>query len=79
MTILIQNSKHEIGDEIDSGLHGKLHERYRVTIKKVSDDEWIAYKHLFVTGKETVLRRGNLWKILDYVNRNFGYNDEAVD
>lgn len=77
--MLIRNSECEIGDEIDYGLHGKLHERYRVSIKQVSSSEWIAYKHVFLTEKETVLRRGDLVKIVDFVNRNFGYNDEAVD
>lgn len=77
--MLISDSKHEIGDEIDCGLHGKLHEKYRVTIKKVSNNRWIAYSHVFLSRKETILRRGDLRNIVDYVNRNFGYNDEATE
>ena len=30
--MLIRNSEHDIGDEIDCGLHGKIHEKYRVSI-----------------------------------------------
>lgn len=77
--MLISNNKHEVGDEIDCGIHGRGREDYRVTIRKVSSDEWIAYKFPFRTKREVVLRRGDLRKIVGYVNRNFGYNDEVAD
>jgi len=75
--MIIDNNKHEIGDEIDYDFHGNVLP-YKLMIKKVSDTEWLAYK-LYRVGKKLSLRRGDLRKIIDYMNRNFGYNDEAID
>ncbi len=77
--MLISDSKHKIGDEIDCGIHGRPDD-FRLTIRKVGgDQEWTAYKFPFRTKKEVELLRGNLREIVDYVNRNFGYNDEVAD
>ena len=75
--MIIDNNKHEIGDEIDYDFHGNVLP-YKLMIRKVSDTEWLAYK-LYRVGKKLSLRRGDLRKIIDYMNRNFGYNDEAID
>ncbi len=74
--MIIDNSDHEIGEEIDYDFHGNVLS-YRLIIKKVSDTEWTAYK-LYRSGKKLSLRRGDLEKIIDYMNRNFGYNDEVT-
>ena len=74
--MLIDNSKQEIGHEIDYRLHGNVLS-YTLMIRKVSDSEWKAYK-LFRSGRKVSLRKGNLSKIIDYMNRNFGYNDEVT-
>jgi len=73
--MIIDNNKQEIGDEIDYGMHGKRL-NYRLMIRKLRDTEWMAYK-LFRSGRKLSLRRGDLRKIIDYLNRNFGYNDEV--
>ncbi|VVB55474.1 Uncharacterised protein [uncultured archaeon] len=74
--MLIDNSKQEIGHEIDYRLHSNVLS-YTLMIRKVSDSEWKAYK-LFRSGRKVSLRKGNLSKIIDYMNRNFGYNDEVT-
>lgn len=68
--MLIDNSKQEIGHEIDYRLHGNVLS-YTLMIRKVSDSEWTAYK-LFRSGRKVSLRKGNLSKIIDYMNRNLG-------
>ncbi|NJD51598.1 MAG: hypothetical protein FIB07_01895 [Candidatus Methanoperedens sp.] len=75
--MLIDNSEQEIGDEIDYRFHGNVLS-YTLKIKKVNDSEWKAYK-LFRSGRKVSLRKGNLRKIIDYMNRNFGYDDEVTD
>lgn len=77
--MLIQNSKKEIGTEIDCGIHGRFHDEHRVTIRKISDNKWTAFKYPFRTKKEEILKRGDLREIVDYVNKNFGYEDIAAD
>ncbi len=73
--MLIDGLRYEIGDEIDCGsIHGRGRDNYGVTIRKISDAEWIAYKFPFRTEEKIPLRRGDLTKIVDYLNRNFGYN-----
>lgn len=74
--MIIDNDEHEIGDEIDYRLHCNVLS-YRLMIRKVNDAEWKAYK-LFRSGRKVSLRTGNLQKIIDYMNRNFGYNDEVI-
>ncbi len=71
--MIIDNSEREIGDEIDYRWHGNVLS-YRLLIRKASDTEWLAYKQ-FRSGKKRSLRKGDLGKIIDYMNRNFGYND----
>ena len=71
--MIIDNDDYEIGDELDYRLHGNVLS-YKLTIRKVSDSEWKAYK-LFRSGRKVSLRKGNLKKIIDYMNRNFGYDD----
>ena len=74
--MLIDNNKQEIGDEIDYRLHGNVLS-YKLMIKKVSDTEWVAYKQ-FRSERKVPLRKGDLRKIIDYMNRNFGYDDEVI-
>ena len=74
--LIIDNSKQEIGDVIDYRLHGNVLS-YRLLITKVSDTEWMACK-LFRSGRKLSLRRGDLRKIIDYMNRNFGYDDRVI-
>lgn len=74
--MIIDNSKQEIGKEIDYGLYSKG-SCYTLMIRKLSDTEWIACK-LFRSGRKLSLRKGDLMKIIDYMNRNFGYDDEVV-
>ena len=71
--MLIDNIEHEIGAEIDYGMHCKGL-CYRLMIRKLNDTEWMAYK-LFRSGRIRELRRGDLKKIIDYMNRNFGYKN----
>lgn len=75
--LIINNSEQEIGDEIDYGMHCKGL-CYTLMIRKLNDTEWMAYK-LFRSGRKLTLRRGDLRKIIGYLNRNFGYNDKVVD
>jgi len=70
------NNEHEIGDEIDYNFHGNVLS-YRLIITKVSETEWMAYK-LFRSGRKVSLRKGDLRKIIDYMNRNFGYDDGTI-
>jgi len=74
--LLIDNSKQEIGDEIDYRLHGNVLS-YKLMIKKVSDTEWVAYKK-YRSERKVSLRKGELRKIIDYMNRNFGYDDGII-
>ena len=74
--MIIDNSKQKIGNVIDYRLHGNVLS-YRLLITKVSDTEWMACK-LFRSGRKLSLRRGDLRKIIDYMNRNFGYNDGVI-
>ena len=74
--MIIDNNEHEIGDEIDYDFHGNVLS-YRLMITKVSETEWTAYK-IFRTGKKLSLRKGDLRKIIEYMNRNFGYDDGAI-
>lgn len=74
--MIIDNTEQDIGNEIDYQLHGNVLS-YRLMIKKISDSEWMAYK-LFRSGRKVSLRKGNLRKIVDYMNRNFGYDDRVV-
>ena len=72
----IDNNEYEIGDEIDYNFHGNVLS-YRLIIRKLSDTEWMAYK-LFRSGRKVSLRKGPLSKIIDYMNGNFGYDDEVI-
>ena len=74
--MIIDNDEHEIGDEIDYRFHCNVLS-YGLMIRKVSDAEWNAYK-LFRSGRKVSLRKGPLRKITDYMNGNFGYNDEVI-
>jgi len=74
--VIIDNKEKEIGAEIEYGMHCKGI-CYTLIIRKLNDTEWMAYK-LFGSGRRLSLRRGNLKKIVDYMNRNFGYNDEVA-
>lgn len=74
--IMIDNSEQEIGKEIDYGLFGK-ELGYTYILRKLSDTEWMAYK-LFRSGRRLSLRKGDLMKVIDYMNRNFGFDDEVV-
>lgn len=74
---IINNSEQETGDEINYGMHCKGL-CYTLIIRKLNDTEWMAYK-LFRSGRKLSLRRGDLRKIIGYLNRNFGYNDNVVD
>lgn len=74
--MLIDNNKQEIGDEIDYKFHGNVLS-YKLMIRKVSDKEWVAYKQ-FRSERKVSLRKGDLRKIIDYMNRNFGYNDGII-
>ena len=77
--MLIDNLGYEMGDEIDCGsIHGRGRDDYGVRIRKISDAEWIAYKVPFRTEETVPLRRGDLKKIVDYLNRNFGYKNEVA-
>jgi len=74
--MIIDNNEHEIGDEIDYDFHGNVLS-YRLIITKVSETDWMAYK-IFRSGKKISLRKGDLMKIIDYMNRNFGYDDGTI-
>jgi hypothetical protein len=74
--ILIDNNKQEVGDEIDYKFHGNVLS-YKLIIRKVSNTDWVAYKQ-FRSGRNVPLRKGDLRKIIDYMNRNFGYDNEVV-
>ena len=74
--MLIDNSNQEIGDEIDYRLHGNVLS-YKLMIRKVSETEWVAYKQ-FRSERKVSLRKGDLRKIVDYMNRNFGYDDGVI-
>ena len=74
--MIIDNDEHEIGEEIDYRLHCNVLS-YRLMIRKLSDTEWMAYK-LFRSGRKVSLRKGPLRKITDYMNGNFGYDDEVI-
>ncbi len=74
--MIIDDSEHEIGDEIDYDFHGNVLS-YRLMIRKVGDAEWMAFK-LFRSGRKVSLRKGDLRKIIDYMNRNFGYDDGVI-
>jgi hypothetical protein len=71
--LIIDNEEIKIGGEIECGMHCKGI-CYTLIIRKLTDTEWMAYK-LFSSGRKLSLRRGDLKKIVDYLNRNFGYND----
>ncbi len=74
--MILDNNEHEIGDEIDYNFHGNVL-NYRLIIRKLSDTEWMAYK-IFRSGKKLSLRKGDLKKIIDYMNGNFGYDDVVI-
>lgn len=74
--LIIDNEKYEIGGEIECGIRCKGI-CYTLIIRKLTDTEWVAYK-LFRSGSKVSLIRGDLKKIVDYLNRNFGYNDVVV-
>lgn len=74
--MIIDNREQEIGREIDYGLFGKGL-GYTLMIRKLSDTEWTAYK-LFRSGRKLSLIKGDLMEIIDYMNRNFGFDDEAA-
>jgi len=74
--MLIDNDEHEIGYEIDYKWHGNVLS-YTLMIRKVSDAEWVAYKQ-FRSERKVSLRKGSLSKIIDYMNRNFGYDDGII-
>lgn len=74
--MILDNNEYEIGDEIDYNFHGNVLS-YRLIIRKFSDTEWKAYK-LFRSGRKVSLRKGLLRKIIDYMNGNYGYNDEVI-
>lgn len=74
--LIIDNEEKEIGEEIECGIHCKGI-CYTLIIRKLTDTEWMAYK-LFRSGRKLSLRRGDLKKIVGYLNRNFGYNDVLV-
>ena len=74
--MLIDNNKQEIGDEIDYRFHGNVLS-YKLMIRKVSDKDWVAYIQ-FRSERKVSLRKGDLRKIIDYMNRNFGYDDGII-
>ena len=74
--MIIDNNKQEIGDEIDYKFRGNV-SSYKLMIRKVSDKEWVAYKQ-FRAKQKVSLRRGDLRRIIDYMNRNFRYNDRVI-
>jgi hypothetical protein len=74
--MVIDNNKQEIGDEIDYKFRGNV-SSYKLMIQKVSDKEWVAYKQ-FRSKQKVSLRRGDLRRIIDYMNRNFRYNDRVI-
>ncbi|CAG1000249.1 MAG: hypothetical protein OIN86_09160 [Candidatus Methanoperedens sp.] len=74
--MIIDNNKQEIGDEIDYKFRGNV-SSYKLMIRKVSDKEWVAYKQ-FRSKQKVSLRRGDLRRIIDYMNRNFRYNDRVI-
>jgi hypothetical protein len=74
--MIIDNTEQEIGREIDYGLYGK-DLGYTFMIRKLNETDWIAYK-LYRSGRKLSLRKGDLMKIIDYMNRNFGFDDEIV-
>ena len=71
--LIIDNEENKIGREIECGMQCKGI-CYTLIIRKLTGTEWMAYK-LFGSGRKLSLRRGDLKKIVDYLNRNFGYND----
>ena len=75
---IIYNGGHDIGDEIDFGMNYRKTNKYKIKIRKINNDEWIAYKVYLENDEELPLRRGNLSKIVEYTNRNFGYNNNVI-
>lgn len=75
---IIYNGRYEIGGEIDLGIHYRNINKYKIKIRKISNDEWIAYNVNLETDEELPLRRGNLSKIIGYTNRNFGYSNDII-
>lgn len=74
--MLIDNNKQEIGGEIDYRLHGNVL-TYKLMIRKVIDTEWVAYKQ-FRSERKVPLRKGDLSKIIDYMNRSLGCHDGVI-
>ena len=75
----IQIRKHKIGDEIYCGKFFKDY-MYYIKIMKTKNDEWLAIKINMNTMERTMLRRGDLNKVIDYINRNFNlkFKDEDI-
>lgn len=67
-----EKRRYEIGDEIYCGKFKKDY-AYNIKIIKVINGEWLAVKINMYTMERTMLRKGDLNKVLDYVNRNFGF------
>ena len=65
-----QKRKFKIGDELSCGKLNRDH-NYNIKIVKVSNDEWLAIKINMDTMERTMLRRGDLSKVVNYINRNF--------
>lgn len=65
-----EKRKYEIGDEIYCGKFVKGH-TYKIKLVKLNG-EWLAIKIDTHTMERTRLRRGDIDKVTDYINRNFG-------
>lgn len=70
-----EKKKYNIGDEIYCG---KFKKDCAIKIVKTMDEEWLAVKINMHTMEKTMLRRGDLSNILDYVNRNFGFKLQNI-
>lgn len=75
-----EKRKYKIGDEIYCG---KFIKDYIYDIKIIKlNGEWLAIKINMHTMERTNLKRGDLRKVIDYINRNFDfkckYNGEDI-
>lgn len=69
--------KRKYGEDIDCGKFIKDY-TYNIRIIKLNG-EWMAVKINMHTMEMTKLRRGDLNKVIDYVNRNFDLNCKYSD
>ena len=77
--MIIKNSEEPLGATIDCGIHGIHPNRYRASIRKVGENEWLIEKYMFKTRTDVPDKRGTLKEIVRHLNMMYGTKDVAED